>query len=67
VIRRSFSVEYLTEEEAETWLDSLNKRNLLGHTYNEKAAEEALVFIKKRFYPILCRVYRDMKSEMGKA
>ena len=33
VIRRSFSVGYLSEEGAETWLESLAKSNLLGHTY----------------------------------
>lgn len=66
VIRRSFAVEYLTEEEAETWLDSLDKRNLLSHTYNEKAAQEALTFIK-RLFPILSRLYQNMKIEIDKA
>lgn len=66
VIRRSFAVEYLTEEEAETWLDSLDKRNLLSHTYNEKAAQEALTFIE-RLFPILSRLYQNMKIEIDKA
>ena len=64
VIRRSFAVEYLTEEEAETWLDSLDKRNLFSQTYNEKAAKEALTFIQEKFFPILSRLYQNMKNEI---
>jgi len=63
VIRRSFSIGYLTEEDAETWLESLEKSNLLGHTYNEEAAKEALAFIQYRFVPILSRIYDAMKGE----
>lgn len=53
VIRRSFEIGLLTEEQAETLLDALQKRNLLAHTYQESFAEMAVVLIKARYFPTL--------------
>ena len=53
VIRRSFEIGLLTEEQAETLLDALQKRNLLAHTYQESLAEMAVVLIKERYFPTL--------------
>ena len=64
VIRRAFDVGYVTEDEAEIWLDSLGKRNLLSHTYNESVAQQALQFIAERYYPLLKSLHRRLRDEV---
>ena len=51
-IRRAFEAGYLTEEETETLLEALIKRNVLSHAYDEKTAEEAERLIKDLFTPL---------------
>lgn len=51
-IRRAFEAGYLTEEETETLLEALIKRNVLSHAYDEKTAEEAERLIKDLFMPL---------------
>ena len=64
VIRRAFEVGYLTEEEAETWLEALNHRNLLSHTYDETMALEALNLIAQKYYPKLHTLYDRLSQEI---
>ncbi len=52
-IRQAFEAGLLDEEDTETLLDALNKRNLLAHTYEEKVAEEAEHLIKEHYWPAL--------------
>ena len=66
VIRRAFEIEYITEDEAETWLDSLDKRNLLSHTYDEKTAKAALDAIVEEYYPMLKKIYKNLKVEANR-
>jgi nucleotidyltransferase substrate binding protein (TIGR01987 family) len=63
VIRRAFEAGFLPEDETETWLDALEKRNLLSHTYNEKAAQAALKNIETKYGPILIALHKRMKPE----
>ncbi len=63
VIRRAFEAGYLTEDETETWLDSLDKRNLLSHTCNESMAQKALQFIAERYYPLLKSLHHRLQQE----
>jgi nucleotidyltransferase substrate binding protein (TIGR01987 family) len=64
VIRRSFEAKYLTEEETELWLESLEQRNLLSRTYDEAAAGEALALIKEKYFTVFERIYQRLKSEI---
>ena len=66
VIRRAFEVEFITEEDTEIWLDSLDKRNILSHTYNEDAAREALEAIRDNYYPVIEQVYQSLKAEINR-
>ena len=66
VIRRAFEVEFITEEDTEIWLDSLDKRNMLSHTYNEDAAREALEAIRDNYYPVIKQVYQSLKAEINR-
>ena len=65
VIRRSFEVEYLSEDDAEAFLDALKKRNLLSHTYEEEVAKKALELIKKTYFPILQRTYHFLEDKQN--
>ena len=56
VIRQAFEAEYLNEDDAETALDALDKRNLLTHTYEEETMLEALELIQSQFQPMLNRL-----------
>lgn len=62
-IRQAFEVDYLSEEDAETLLDCLKKRNLLSHTYEETTALEAESLIKERYTPVLRRVYDQLEGK----
>lgn len=37
------------------WLQALESRNLLVHTYDDSIAEEAVSLIKQRFFPMLAQ------------
>ncbi len=65
VIRRAFETGWLTEEEATTWLDSLEKRNLLSHTYSEQLAQQALALIQSHYFPLLASLHRFLSRRRG--
>lgn len=62
-IRRAFETGYLCEDDTETLLDALDKRNLLSHTYNESTAEQAVLRIKNDYAPVLGRLYTTLKNK----
>ncbi|MCC6127712.1 MAG: nucleotidyltransferase substrate binding protein [Chlamydiae bacterium] len=44
------------------WLEMLEKRNILSHTYNREQATHAVSLIKERYFPGLEQVYLELKS-----
>ncbi|MCF7668791.1 MAG: nucleotidyltransferase substrate binding protein [Verrucomicrobia bacterium] len=65
MIRKSFEVEYQDEDDAEVFLDALDKRNLLSHTYEEETAEEAERLIKYDYVPMLRRLFATLKRKQA--
>ncbi len=63
VIRKSFEVEDISEDDCEVFLDALSKRNLLSHTYEEKTAMEALHLIKDLYHPLLRRIHNILNGK----
>ena len=63
VFRAAFAAGYLTEEETETLLQALEKRNVLSHTYREEIAKEAEVLIKDRYFPVLRAVLERLEEK----
>ncbi len=63
VISTAHEAGYLTEDDAETWLEALGKRNLLSHTYEEAMAKEAQNLIKNQYQPLLHRVCDSLKRK----
>lgn len=64
VIKQAFQVGYI--KDGTTWLDALDKRNLLAHIYNENLAYEAMSLIKDRYFPILSALYLFFNDEIKK-
>ena len=62
-IRKAFETEYLTEEETETLLDALSKRNVLSHTYEQKTAKEAERLVKDVFMPVFRALYDRLQRK----
>lgn len=62
-IRKAFETGYVTEEDTETLLDALAKRNLLSHPDEEQTAKEAERLIKDRFTPVLRALYNCLQEK----
>lgn len=61
VIRKSFEFGFFGEDDCETYLDALGKRDLLSHTYRDDLAQEAEVLIKRQYRPMLRRLRRTLE------
>ena len=62
-IRKGFEVDYLNENDCETLLDALDKRNLLSHAYRSDVARDAETLIKARYHPVLRRLHRTLDAK----
>ena len=62
VIRKRFEVDYIDENDCETLLDALDKRNLLSHTYWSDVALEAETLIKEHYHPDLLRLQQTLDA-----
>lgn len=65
VIRKSFELEFVSEENCELFLDALLKRNLLSHTYEEETAIEAERLIKNYYYPLLTAIHNRLEQKLN--
>lgn len=61
VIKEAF--RYGIVQEGEVWLDMLEKRNLLSHTYDEKRFNMAINRISKQYYYAISQVYKYLGDE----
>lgn len=50
-IQTAFQTQLVTD--GHTWIDALEKRNLMAHTYDESVAKQAEDLIKHQYYPII--------------
>ena len=51
VAKEAYKAKYI--DQIETWLDMINDRNLLSHTYDFAVMEEVIPDIQKRYSPAL--------------
>ena len=64
-IRQAYQEGYI--EDGGIWLDALDKRNLMAHTYDKARSDEASGLIRKDYYPMI-RSLREMlqkEAEQG--
>lgn len=50
-IQTAFQIQLITDGHA--WIDALEKRNLMAHTYDEGKAMEAEELIREKYYKII--------------
>lgn len=48
VLKTAFSYDIISD--GDTWIDMLEKRNLMSHTYDKKNAELAYTLIKNEYF-----------------
>ena len=46
------------------WIDALEKRNLLAHTYSEELSLKAVALIKDSYFQILDEFYRNFTGRL---
>ena len=61
-IRTAFQAELILD--AETWMGSIEKRNLASHAYNSVILGETIAFIHKEFSPIVKKLHEDLKKHL---
>ena len=60
VIKESFNAQMI--KDGHLWVEMLEKRNILSHTYNRQQATNAVKLIKSRYFPGIEQVYLELKS-----
>lgn len=60
-IKEAFKYEMI--DEGELWLDMLQKRNLMAHTYDEKLSELAYRLIVDQYHSALKQLYDKLRAE----
>ena len=63
IIRKSFEVGYISEEDCEMFLFALDTRNTLSHVYRDKLARDAVSLINGQFHPMLRRLWNTLESK----
>ncbi len=58
-IQLAFQTGLITDGHA--WIDALEKRNLMAHTYNEDIAKEAETLIRNKYHKII----QELCSKLG--
>ena len=61
MIQQAFQSGYIAE--GHSWIDALEKRNLLAHTYNEELSKEACLLIKEKYFEMLEQFYKSFKEQ----
>ena len=51
-------------ENGHAWMNMIEKRNELSHTYKAEVAKHAVQIIKSEYYPAITQVYRYFKSKI---
>jgi len=59
VIKEAFASGVLVD--GHMWLDMLDRRNILSHTYDRSRAAHSVQLIKEKYFPCLDQVYLELK------
>ena len=60
-LKEAFNTQIIND--GHTWIEMLEKRNELSHTYNEEVAINAVEIIKNKYYPAVLQVYQYLKEK----
>jgi nucleotidyltransferase substrate binding protein (TIGR01987 family) len=64
VVKDAFAAKVLTD--GQVWIDMVDSRNLLFHTYDEKIFEATATAISIRYLPALKELHNFLVSKGGK-
>lgn len=59
-IQTAFQIQLITDGHA--WIDALEKRNLMAHTYDEAKAQEAEELIREKYYTIINKLCSKLEE-----
>lgn len=60
IFKQAFQTGYISD--GHVWMDALEKRNIMAHTYNNKIAEEVVGLIQQKYFPVLKELYFFFKN-----
>jgi len=60
ILRAAYAAKMIENEDA--WIELLDLRNLLSHTYDDKKSEEAVDKIKKDFIPLFAALEKELRD-----
>lgn len=60
VIKQAFATQLI--KDGKLWIEMLDKRNQLTHTYNQEQAKRAVQTIRGTYFSPIEQVYREMKK-----
>ena len=61
IIKKGFQYEIVSD--GEMWMEMLEKRNLMAHTYDEEIFEKAISQVVNLFYPEVKKLYDFFKEQ----
>ncbi len=61
-IQIAFQSDLITD--GHTWLDALQKRNLMAHTYDSELASEAITLIRTKYHLILKSLNKTLRGKL---
>lgn len=61
-LKHAFKLNIIINEEESTWLQMLNDRNLMSHTYREKLSHEVVNRIQKNYVSSFSKVLGGLKA-----
>lgn len=59
-IQTAFQIQLI--QDGHVWIDALEKRNLMAHTYNDELVKEAEALIRNDYYPVLIKLYKSLEA-----
>lgn len=59
-IQIAFQIELIND--GHVWIDALEKRNLIAHTYNEEITKEVEALIRNNYFPMLVKLFQSMEA-----
>lgn len=61
-IKQAFQAGYISD--ADLWLDALQKRNMMAHTYDEEDSKQAVSLIKEKYFSVLENLYAFLQDKI---
>ena len=61
-IKQAFQTGYISDGAG--WLDILDKRNLMSHTYDEETSQEVVELIKDKYFALIQELHKTLNDKI---